>query len=193
MRKAYVQVDKQGNIISPAMSLPLTYKGQDKFDQLTDAQLAKYGWHKTNLDAFQGQLGRFEFDSNFNVILNDKIIDMFVKRYYDGMKSAVWEAIAGGVKYLGYSYKYSYHHQMQTQNACLVGGKITRYLDGKKESFFHSTEEAKNLLRVQMDNVDFLKDEYNFYCNKLKTQCKKPEDFSDFYREFKSAIKNERS
>lgn len=191
MRKAYVQADKQGNVISLAMNLPLTFKGQGKFNKLSDAQVAKYGWHKTNLDSFQGQLGQFKFDENFNVTMTDDVKKLFSRQYLESMQSVIWSSIAQGIEYNGYKYQYSYHHQMQIQNACIIGCNVTRYKNDTKEIHYLSTTEAKKILSKQVANMDHLKKEYNFYCEKITQGFNIPSDYTDLYKEFTSAMRNE--
>ena len=192
MRNAYVQVDKQGNQLGPVTALPKQFKGMNKFDELNDTLLAKYGWRKTNMSQFQATLGQFKINSDYKVIFTKTVRAILSTRYIESMKTVVWKAIATGIVYEDRIYLYSYHHQMQMQNACLVGCNVTRYNDNKKEVCFLDTESAKKLLRKQIENMDFLKSEYNFYCNKMSKGFSGSNDYDDLYKAFKSAMKNER-
>lgn len=192
MLKSYIQVDKQDNLLRPASYLPNEFKGQGNFNQLSDAQLAKYGWYPTNVNPFQGQMAHAGYDENHNIIFNDQVKKSFSIKYLGSMKSTVWQAIAHGIKYDGYVYQYSYHHQMQLQNACIIGSNVTRYKNDIKEIGFLDSHEAKKILRLQVDNMDMLKEEYNFYCNKMKDGFDTPDLYAEIHKSFVSAMTNER-
>ena len=192
MRKAFVQVDKQGNVISLARPLPISFKGQGKFNELSNSQLAKYGWHETDIDSFQGQIGSFEFNKNFKLIMTEAVHQVFKTKYLNSMKPGVWTAIQEGIKHNEYVYKFSYHHQLQIQNACLIGCNVTCYKDGIKQIVYLESHLAQEILRKQINNMDSLKAEYNFYCEKMKKGFKTPREYSDLYRTFRSAMSNER-
>lgn len=192
MRKAYIQVDKQGNLLRPASYLPNEFKGQGNFDKLSDAQLAKYGWYPTDVNPFQGQMAHAGYDAEHNIIFSDQVKQSFALKYLEVMKSTVWRTIAQGIKHEDYVYQYSYHHQMQIQNACIVGCKVTRYKNEVKENAFLNIDLAKEILKKHITNMDYLKDEYNFYCKKIKKGFNTPPLYEDTYKDFISAITNAR-
>ena len=188
MRKAFVQVDRAGKVIRPAQALPKEWKGQAGFDQLSNKKLAVFGWHETNLTPFQSTIARLNYDSEYKAVFTSEVQRAFGKKYLESMRTGIWRNIIAGVNIGEIRYPFNYHHQISLQTACLLGGNVTVYMGEDKQSKKLIVGEALQVLAILQDNVDTLKAEYNFYCDRMKKGFSTPEEYEEYYRAYRSAM-----